>query len=227
MKLTARILFILLILGLQKTYGQIDTIKDGAYRNIVEFKKNKPKYISDFTFYQKYGFDTNNNSDVYLKSDNKIPPKLYGIKSKNPKIKNRIIKKYIWGIYKDKSFYLNVNKLGMTDGYIKIDTLYRYTYFTGLPIMSLKQEHRLNKAAFEFGLIGIGITYAIISNENKNNIHYILNIDTGMIHLFTKNYLMWILESYPELLLEYQNEDKNETLKVMKKYLDLINQKTK
>lgn len=54
-----------------------------------------------------------------------------------------------------------------------------------------------------FGLIAGAITEAQIYNENKNNIHYVINMEFGAIpHLLNKYYMEFILREYPDLLNE-------------------------
>ncbi len=150
---------------------------------------------------------------------------LYDIESRNPKIKRKTIKKMLWGIYDDHSFYLNARKIGMANGYIKIDSLKLYSYFRGKPILTPYQGYRLDKAGFEYGLIGTAVAAEKISYENRENVHYILNAKNGLIHLLNKDYLLRILQLHGDLLLLYNLEEDKDSIFVMLKYVDLINER--
>lgn len=202
------ITFINLFLLIIKANCQPDSLKNGAYRNSVDFNKNKPLYQSEFTFVKKY---------------HEQIPELYLVKSINPKIQKKIINNVIWGIYYNHSFYLNAKKIGMTEGYIKISDLKIYNYFRGKPIMTLSQRARLNKSIFEWGLTGALLTSAEIEAENKDNIHYVLNIKSGIINLLSKEYMLRLLKLHGELLLNFQIENNNDSIEVFLKYLDLVN----
>ena len=182
--------------------------KNGAYRNHLDFQNNRPLTESNFRFIQK---------------DNLRVPKLYHVISKDGSVKTKTIKKIIWGIYYNGSFFLNVEKLGMVNGYIKFDSLTKYCYFKGKPIMTLGQEERLNRSSRDFGLTGAVVTGTRIHIENKEDLHYVLNVQTGMINLLTKNYILRILEPYNELLMYFDFEKDNSSIEVLLKYLDLIN----
>jgi len=187
---------------------QVDDQKNGAYRNHLDFYNNRP--FAEFNF-------------KLIKKDNLRVPKLYQVISKDGSVKIKTIKKSIWGIYYNGLFYLNAEKLGMINGYIKFDSLSKYCYFKGIPIMTLGQEERLNRSARNHGLTGAAVTGTKIALENKENVHYVLNTQTGMINLLTKEYLLRILETYDELLLYFDFEENNGSIEVLLKYLDLVN----
>jgi hypothetical protein len=224
MKLVLKVLSLLTV-ALLPAYGQFDSLKYGAYLNSTEFNLNKPRYESEFIVTKKsqlgyYGYA---DSSLYPAAKLKIRPDLYLVTSTNPAIKNRTINKLIWGIYDNETFYLNARKIGMANGYIKIEELNRYSYFIGKPILSLRQEQMVNQAAFNYGMFGVLLSSLAIHSKNKNNIHYILNLKTGMIHLLTGKYVVWLLQPYNDLLEMYKSEKNNESLEVLLKYIELIN----
>jgi hypothetical protein len=188
---------------------QIDSLKIGAYRNSIDLKKNSPFYNTDFVFYKRYHY--------------KIP-KLYTLNRTNVKLKKKIIDNGIWGIYDGESFYINAKRLGMINGYIKIEKLGKYCYFKGKPIKSLKQKSRISNSAFNFGLIGASATSVKVANENQADVNYVLNIETGMINLLNRDFMMLILKPYNELLSGFEYEDKQESLEIILIYLDIVNE---
>ncbi len=202
------IAILVLTICFEETNCQSNAIKNGAYRNSVDFNKNKPLYETDF---------------IFIKKNSKKIPELYRVKSKNKKIKKSLIKYSVWGIYNDSTFYLNLKRIGMVNGYIKITKFGKYSYFKGLPIKTLAQEAGLNNAAFTYGLTGAFVTGTMIASENENKIHYVLNMETGMINLLTRDYMIKILQPYYELLFNFQHEPNNDSLEILLKYIDLVN----
>ena len=142
-------------------------------------------------------------------------------------LKTRIVNKIIWGIYDGNSLYINAARIGMIKGYIRIEKLGRYSYFKGIPIISISQQDKMNNSAVMFGATGSIITKSQIANENKNNVNYVLNLETGMVNLLNKSYLLLLLDHFPDLIDEYNQEDKNESIEVILKYLDLLNRRVK
>ena len=181
-----------------------------AYRNSLDFNNNIPLFTADFFFTKK--------------NNNKVPD-LYKVKSVLNKINKRTIKNTVWGLYSDSTFYLNIGRLGMVNGYVKIPKLKNYSYFRGSPVKSINQEARIINASVNFGLIGGAVSGSIVEKENRNNIHYILNTKTGMINCLNRNYLIRVLQPYDDLLFYFQIEKDKDSLEVLLHYIDLLNKK--
>jgi hypothetical protein len=203
---------ILLTIGVIQIHCQNDTIKVGAYRNILEFNRQIPFYPCHFTF-------VNVNHDEI--------PELYNVFSNDKSVNIKNIDNTIWCIYDGNDFYLNAQRIGMTSGYIRFDTLKRYSYFKGIPIKSISQQARIKKSATSFGVRGLIVTGAIVKSENKNNTNYVFNKRNGMVNVLTKDYLITILNSYPDLLAKFQLEGNMDSLNTWLKYLDLIDKGNK
>ncbi|MFO7658402.1 MAG: DUF6563 family protein [Bacteroidales bacterium] len=189
-------------------FSQNHPLKKGAYRNCIDFNSNNPFIESGFFIKKIY------SSKV---------PELYIVKPHDPRVKKKIIEKVIWGIYDGNDFYLNAEKMGMKFGYIRIEKLGKYSYFRGIPIKSLNQEEMIKKNLLAYGLVGSAITIEAIEYKNRNNVHYVLSSKTGNINLLTKEFIAMILRPYPDLLLSFQQENINDNLEVLFKYLDLVN----
>jgi hypothetical protein len=191
-------------------FCQFDDPENGAYRNHMDFNNNRPVAECDFRL---------------IKKNNKKVPNLYRVLANDGCLKTKTIKKTIWGIYYNRSFYLNVEKLGMMDGFIKIDSIMEYSYFKGIPTMTLNQKERFNTSAILFGSTGRTITGITIAVENKDKIHYVLNMHTGMINLLTKDYLIRILEPFSELLSDFYLEENSSSIEVLLEYLEKLNKR--
>lgn len=188
--------------------SQAETIKTGAYRNSIDFCNNKPLYELNFQF---------------KKAKNKKVPDLYYIENENVSEDPIDNDNSIWGIYDGIYFYLNADRIGMTYGYIRVKKAGNYAYFKGKPMKSLQQKASINNSALMFGLSGAVITNATVNSENKDRIHYVLNFTSGMINLLTKDYMLRIMEPYGDLLYMFKSEVNNNSLEILQKYLELVN----
>lgn len=108
-------------------------------------------------------------------------------------------------------------------GYIRFEKLEKYSYFKGVPVKSPIQKAKITNNAINFGMAG-GISSTIQADiENKNKIHYVFNKETGSICLFNKDFIIRGLQTYDNLLADFQKEENNESLAVLQKYLYIIN----
>ncbi len=103
-------------------FSQESLQKNGAYRNSADFRNNKP--------FLKTGFR-------YTRKKNKKIPSLYIVSYGKDEDESADLDKSAWGICVYPAFYLNIGRLGMKRGYVKFDTLRKYNYFKGKPILSL------------------------------------------------------------------------------------------
>ncbi len=200
-------IFILLLINFQSR-AQKETFSNGAYRNSMDFLNHKPLYKADFTFTPKY---------------NRYTPALCYIRARNPYISNRKLFRNVWGIYMDGTFYLNGNRMGISKGFIRIDTLEKYSCIKGPAMITSEQQARRYISGTLFGVAGYAVATSKINNENSDKTHYILNYKTGIVRCLSKNYLIMILQSYPGLLAEFYLEKNPESFEVLYRYIQLIN----
>ena len=120
------------------TYSQKDTIIGKAYRNVVDFKNDKPLFESQCIF-KKY-----NGS--------------YKLQILNKKFK-RLDQMNIWVISDGKTLYFNAKRHGFESGFIKFNIKGNYYYFYAIPILSVAQRKKLFHSQVLYGLIGSTITY--------------------------------------------------------------------
>jgi len=201
--------WVLVSVGSPYIYSQYDSIKEGAYRNIVDFHKGKTILDSGFILIEKY---------------NKKIPNFYKIEFSDELYDdNSSLIKSIFLIYSDNQLYINLARMHMINGYVRIEKIEKYCYFRGRPMKTLDQESRTNNSSILFGLSGALITQDAISKENKDKVDYVLNLESGMINLLTVDYLGLILSPYPELLFNYNNEATKESIETRLKYLKMIN----
>jgi hypothetical protein len=202
------ILLSLFIFNFCAVFSQVDTIKNGAYRNCVEFRKNDPSYECEFIVSPK----------VYSSI-----PGLCRVKPVDGSINGRILRRAIWGIYCDSTFYLNLRRIGMTKGYVALREMDKYSYFKGIPMYNMYQKKKLHDAQVGFGLIGYAVADAIIMKEIRDNDNYILNFETGQVNLITPGYVHRILSEYPALQAVFELEEDKSNSQLMR-YIQLVNE---
>lgn len=218
--------FILFILSINPGFGQADTIKEGAYLNSTEFAKNSPIFEYKFEFKRK----KNSNIPelyqiVFINPETEIYDDIY-YNPENVYYNNKIKKltEFAWGIYSKGYFYINARKLGMVNGYIKILNFGKYCYFKGRPVKSIGQKEIIKHSCCMFGLVGGFIATAIVSKKNKGRDHYILNIETGMVNVLTKSYMLRILEPFPDLYFSYNREEDQDSPPIQIEYINKVNE---
>lgn len=195
------------------TFSQYDSLKVGVYRNVFELKKQSPLINN------KIEFDHGDYDDPIYSKDNNIyyPKAITGVVTK------KTLEKRMGFIYDGENLYVNLFIYGMGKGYSKITEFGKYSCFLGKPIASSEREKILNSAAFYGGLGGLTTAAIIIYSVNKNNIYYVVNFETGVLHYLNRYFIEFILKDYPNLLVEYKNSDYNESPEVILEYLKRYN----
>ena len=222
------------------TFGQYDTIRNGAYRNTAEFNNNNPIYTCDFEF----------TNAAYSKI-----PELYKVKPLDKKIKTKSFKYEIGLIKSDSSIYLNVYRLGMIYGFVKIYPIQIYGCFEGIYIepnkynpgaLLLESGNHTGAYPTDYLTTSPALFYIRdsdvaenLANKRKrdeekvrikeaarNKLYYVFNLKSGMTNLLTKEYMLRILELKPEyayLLELFEKEANNDLYEVCRKYLECVN----
>ncbi|MEI7596769.1 MAG: DUF6563 family protein [Bacteroidota bacterium] len=206
-KLFKYILFLFLI---QSTcaFAQQSTIKKGAYFTHNSFVANSPAITDSFVI-----------SYLYLEKEYQ----LFSVKSYDGKVRQKDINKSIWAIYDGHSLYLNCFRLFMTKEYAKVIHLGRYSYFTAPPLMSDKQQLAVSNSTVIFGVVGGIVASSNVNKQIRNNVHYVLDMKTGIPHELDKVYLLHILKSNEYLLSQFNAELNQDDINVIIKYVVLLN----
>ena len=185
--------------------AQIPDIREGAYRNSMDFEKGILLLRAEFRFKQ-IELDTT----------------FYRVSTKDKNAKSPLKKHVIWGIYQDSVLYLDARRLGMKKHYVKVQEIGKYCYLIGRPIMDNAQKDVVARAGV-FGLAGVGVTAAFVTSSISGQIHYLVDLKTGVPHLLTQPYLEHILATPENLLAQYKMEKNPGYLSVMLKYARLLN----
>ncbi len=200
--------FFVLFFILDVSFSQSKLVP-GAYRNCVDFR-NSITICSD--------------SDLVFKLKKKAKIDfLYKVKSSRKGIKRSTLNNGIWGIVHDGNFYLNARRIGMANGYIKIYISGNFLYFKGLPLKHPAQNVSLANTAISYGLIGAAVESAYVITKTKHMVHYILNLNSGMVNLLTENYVKRVLQAYPSLLMEFEQDESTNSISRLKSYIEKVN----
>jgi hypothetical protein len=201
---------ILLIFGIGLSFSLFTKTADGqakAYRNHQDYINEKPLYQTSFRF--------------IMKSD----PNAYGsykVKINDRDINKKEINRGISIITDGACFYVNGYRLGLMGGFYKFNYGKRYYYFQAEPQFSQKQQQGMANAG-AFGIVGVTAASAAYDVSNKRRTDQVYDLNTGNIHLLTKEYLQDLLKPTPLLLNEYNATVNNEDLEVLLEYLEILN----
>ncbi|MBL4657008.1 MAG: hypothetical protein JKX73_03345 [Flavobacteriales bacterium] len=200
-----------LSMGLGSSIAQLENTTYGAYRNSVDLKENKPLFTCQFEI-------------TAIKNKNKID--LYKVKPVGQKIKAKEMAYAIWAIYQRGKFYLNAQKLGMMKGFIKVEVVGKYSYFKGVPILSMAQKNQISEGTFMFGLIGAATSTSQVSKDNEGKEHYVLNLESGISNLLTPGYMLKMMKPHEDLQKQYEASE-NKSLREVLRFVDLVNEREK
>jgi len=200
-------IFNILFLGIT-SYGQDIKIKEGAYRNIVDFHKNEP-FIENIRFM----INPTKNEGIYK------------VRSDSRKINSEVLSFNSWVIYQDSTLFVNLQRLGMGNGFAKILELGRYSLFIGRLAATADQKQRLYKNSFYFGLVGLAASSYIIGNELSDNTIYLLDLKNGMPENLDMKQMQLILRDHEDLYNQYMMENEKESPEIMVEYLRQLNER--
>ena len=184
-------------------------IKEGVYRNMVDFQSNNP-FIEDV--------------ELKFKQSSKKKP-IFKVSDKKNKINNQVFDFGAWAIYYDSCLYINLKRLGMGIGYSKIFELGRHSFFIGRMTVYGDQKAQLGRNAFNFGLIGAAVSIYNITKENGGKDLYLIDLKKGVPKNLTVDYMQFILRDDKDLYNRYMMEPEKASLYVMIEYVKALNSK--
>ncbi len=176
---------------------------DGVYLNLNQFKNQTPEYNVDLKIIQR------TSGDKAMMGGND-----YKMESANDSISKKFIKTVIYAYVKNDSIFLNCY-------HHKIQIWYALCLTSGnfLAFRSCMS----NGDATSVGILGGAIGAAASSGTKHLNV---LSLRTGNVKPLNKEYVSQRLKEHPDLLLQFNNETKQESDETLIKYIDLLNQVT-
>ncbi len=203
---------LLLTFGLFVTFiasAQKETVSGKAYRFVQYFNDNNHFITGSF---------------IFKKADQEIE-NAYKLITVSEKINNKELIHGIWIIDAGQSFYLNIYRygFGFPKCFVKFEKKGNYYYFKASRLMSVSQQQRIINSQLMFGFVGAGVTASQIAKQNAKYRHNVLNFSQGTIQTLTMDYITDLLTDYPQLYKEFNNEEKKESIKTLKAYLEKVN----
>lgn len=193
------------------SYAQNDTVYGNAYRYLKAYKDKSPFISTTFVFEKIYGEEFYN---------------AYDILSTEAKIKKKVLRYGIWMVDTDANFYINIMRYGYTDMFIKFEKTGNYYYFKAQPQLPAMQKGA-NNDLYMFGLAGAAVAVVLEERKRSPHWHAVLDFDNDVVYYLTKEYIEELLNKYPELKNDFNNEQDKEDIEVLKLYLERVNEKYK
>ncbi|MFA6335056.1 MAG: DUF6563 family protein [Bacteroidales bacterium] len=189
--------------------------EQGGFTSFEEFKNNNPKFADSFTILKR------TTADIKAWGGND-----YKVESADELITKNIIKREIWGIYKNDTLYLNGMSVTGLIGYVRVEISGKYSFLRpSFPVnLKIQKELGLNdpQYGYLFGAVGGAFQGAKMALKR---IPLIYNMETGEKMLLTEPTMIKILEKYPDLRNEFNIETDKKNEGVLLKYLRKINER--
>ncbi len=176
-------IFFIFIFFILSAFSQKDTIIGKAYRNIVDYKNDKPIFESECMFKMSY-------TPKYSGS--------YKLKILDKRYRN-IKKKSIWIITDGTILYLNAKRHAFDTGFLRLELTGNYLYFYAIPLLSVVEEKKIVQNTVNFGIVGGAVTYNKIQQNNEAANHNVLNLNKGSSSILNEQFMLNLLNDYPEL----------------------------
>lgn len=184
-----------------------DDWREGCYRGCEDFWKGEVAITGPFAFRAVGGLGLEEHYMV-----NQV---------------NTSIFKNMWAVYQTGDLYLNMDRLGMGRGFVRVKKPRTYTYFTGAP-RNNREERSRRASAYGLaggligGLIGVAVDEALAPHTTPK-VPYLLNLETGQINELTERHMLRILEPYPRLYNAYRIDDGRLETEIALLYIELLN----
>lgn len=208
---TLKTSFITILLFFVWTFSnaQTETRYGKAYRNVVDFRNDKPLYVAKF----RYLLNTSCSYDIYE------------VKADHIRLSKKEIKYGIWLISDGDFLYFNAGRHGFKPGYVKLRKGGNYYYFYSEPTLSVSQRKRILNSGYQYGTIGSIVSASKVNKENIRFQHNVLDLKKGTSDILTIQYIQKVLKPYSDLLKEFNENENKSDLKVLRMYLIKINER--
>lgn len=205
-----------LFFSIEVSFSQMDSIKNGAYRNFMELQKKTPFLVCKFEI-----------DNIYPRDSVNLKPDIFRITPKNHPVKLKTMKMEVWLIADSNRLFINCNRMEMGRDFLEIKYSGRYSYFLGLNVITSAQKRDIANSAILFGVVGGAIAVTDAKFQNAGKIHYVMDFKTGSVRLLDSKYMSWVLKDEMELLSQYNVEQEPSSIEILLKYLKMLNEKLK
>jgi len=209
-------LLAVLVFIIGQTFGQKYSHKqdNSGFISLIEFLTNRSKYSDSFIINKR----TKSDIKAWGGSD-------YKIERTDELITKKIIRKEIWGVYKNDTLYLNGIPITGLIGYAKVEILGKYSFLRpAYPVnMKIQNELGLNDPmyGYMFGAVGGAIQGAQMAVKR---IPLVYNMETGEKFLLTEINIEKLLDRFSELKAEFEKESDKKNEEVLLRYLKRLNE---
>jgi hypothetical protein len=124
-------------------------------------------------------------------------------------------------VYDGVDLFLNLKKLRISKGFLRIHSPESYTVFKGHP-----QKDKVNAVDFSTAILTGAIGAAMsqgASEDMKKSVPYVFYKSTGKVHPLITPTMERVLEPFPALFASYRMEANQGNLETMKIYLEILN----
>lgn len=199
------VLIICICNGLNNSACSQDTLSALVYKTSRDFLQRNSFAKASFSL-EKYKHDSC----------------IYKVLSHDESVSSKDLNAAIWGFYNDSDLYLNCYRMGMKKGYVKVTEVGKYAYFRGRPVITAEHRNRMLVNTEMFGLAGGLITKGQIYKKTKDDIHYVVNLETGVCNLLTRNHMLFILRDEKDLLAKFNSEPDQDSIDILIAYIRLL-----
>ncbi len=180
----------------------------GGYGSSEDFRDGKPLYEGQF--------------DLQKTKHRKIPElythKVHFVTSNETGI---------WAIYDGEDLFLNIRRLGIYNGFVRISEPRPYNHFVAMPTTRLESFNAGSIAEGTLAFMATGVAGMAargeFSNEDGKRINYLFHLENGKIYPLTENHMMRVLEPYPRLYNAYRLDSERGNLDIMLLYIEALN----
>lgn len=200
------VLLMIIVLLSNSSNAQSTTYPAGGYRNLEEFKKKQPSipFVFSIEKRSKSEIKMNGGNDYKVLSDS---------------ISKKIIKKKLFAVSNGETLFINCGPKQAQYWYADALTEGKYIAFMG-GIGPVAHNNPYLAAGVAFGGIGGAFEGA---HKALLRYLYVIEINDGKLRLLNKEYFETLIEGYPDLKSQFQNEPVKENKEIYLKYLSLIN----
>lgn len=180
----------------------------GGYGSSEDFRDGKPLYEGQF--------------DLQKTKHGKIPElythKVHFVTSNETGI---------WAIYDGENLFLNIRRLGIYNGFVRIPEPRPYNHFVAMPTSRLEKLNAGTIAESTLSYMATGVAGMVargdLSNEDNKRVNYLFHLDNGKIYPLTENHMMRVLEPYPRLYNAYRLDSERGNIDIMLFYIEVLN----
>ena len=201
-------------------YGQLPAnLEMGSYKNLYDLLNNVPLYQFSFTVSKRTEFNIKMGGGNDYKVDSSFEQMQSAIYSK------------IFAVFDGENLYINGKHINGGQHYCLVENNQRYLILkAGIPGgLSRRKNLGYDDSMIQTDNIALGITTIGAAVRAAQlaviRLYYIVDCKTGIIKILSKDYLISLLDDYPEIKEQFDLEKDNANLTVLLEYVKKINEK--